>query len=123
MTFRLAVLVFSTAVLMAAAPAVRLAIAPWHGANLPTADAGSMRYRLIVSGAPRSTVYLVAENVTPGWLAAFCTDRVCSPQRVTATLPDGGSVILQFELIREQAGGSTTGSARVAGGGASVSVP
>ena len=107
----------------AAAPAVRLEIAPWSGANLQTADAAAVRYRLVVRGEPGETVDLVAEGVTPGWIAAFCTDRVCSPHRVSATLPSGGVATLQFELIREENGAAAKGSARVSGAGAEVIVP
>ena len=123
-SYRLAAPVALAAVLLVApGPAVRLEIAPWSGANLQTADAAAVRYRLVVRGEPGETVDLVAEGVTPGWIAAFCSDRVCSPHRVSATLPSGGVATLQFELIREENGAAAKGSARVSGAGAEVIVP
>ena len=107
-----------------AQPATRLSIQPWTGADLQTTSADAAKYRLEVTGRPNSTIKLQASNVATGWLAAFCTPKICSPQRYDASLPHSGQVVLQFELIREsdtapkQSGATITGS-----DGASVNVP
>lgn len=79
-----------------------LLVAPWHGKDLPTASYAAAKYRLTVRDVPGSTVQLRATHVAPGWIAAFCDTRVCSPGHVAETIPASGSVMLQFELIREE---------------------
>jgi len=87
------------AVLLAA-----LTVQPWHGTDLPTATQAAAKYRVTVSGAPGTTVRLVASGIEKGWIGAFCDMRVCSPNRVNEIVPPGGSATLQFELIREEDG-------------------
>lgn len=105
-------------------PATRLTIQPWTGSDLQRTTTAAAKYRLEVTGKPQAIVHLQASGVANGWLAAFCTPKVCSPQRVEATLPPSGLAVLQFELIREsgtapkQSGATITGS-----DGARVTVP
>ena len=87
---------------MGALLAIVLAIAPWQGKDLPTATAAAAKYKLTVSGTPGTITHLRTSNVAAGWIAAFCNDRVCSPNRVDQTIPESGTVMLQFELIREE---------------------
>jgi len=78
-----------------------IVISPWNGTDLPTATQAAAKYRLTVSGRPGTTVRLNVSDVASGWIAAFCDTRVCSPMHLTERLPKSGSLVLQFELIRE----------------------
>lgn len=101
-----------------------LLVQPWHGEDLPTATQAAAKYRVTLSGAPGATVDLSAEGVAKGWIGAFCDMRVCSPNRVSETLPPNGRVTLQFELIREEDGAPKHSGARIqASDGSSVTIP
>jgi len=101
-----------------------IGISPWNGADLPTATQAAAKYRLTVSGKPGQTVRLTTSNVAPGWIAAFCDTRVCSPTRLTEVIPKSGSVVVQFELIREtQDAPHRSGALIVASDGSRVIVP
>ncbi|MGD0967627.1 MAG: hypothetical protein ABR949_05000 [Candidatus Aquilonibacter sp.] len=78
-----------------------IGITPWSGTDLPTATQAAAKYRLTVSGKPGTTVHLRTSDVAEGWIAAFCDMRVCSPTQVSEVIPQSGSVVVQFELIRE----------------------
>jgi hypothetical protein len=101
-----------------------LSIEPWTGSDYQTTSTAAAKYRLEVSGKPNASIRLRALGVAPGWLAAFCTPRLCSPQRVDAELPGSGEAVFQFELIRESDGAPKHSGATIsADDGASVSVP
>lgn len=104
--------------------ATHLSIEPWTGGDLQVTAAEAAKYRLEVTGRPNTMVRLQAQGVAQGWLAAFCTPRLCSPQRVEIELPASGLAIFQFELIRESATAPKHSGATIIGnGGASVTVP
>src|SRR5271167_554982 len=84
-----------------AQPALHLSIAPWTGSDFQTTSNGAAKYRLEVTGKPNASVRLQAQDVARGWLAAFCTPRLCSPQRIEMQLSKSGNAVVQFELIRE----------------------
>jgi hypothetical protein len=105
-------------------PAVRLSIAPWAGGDLQTTSTAAAKYRLEVAGPPHAVVRLMARDVATGWLAAFCTRKYCSPQRVEDVLPASGVAIFQFELIRESDTAPKASGAVITGAdGVSVTVP
>lgn len=105
---------FALAMLLALAPPpTHLSIEPWTGSEYASAPAAAAKYRLEVTGAPNTTLHLRAIGVAQGWLAAFCTPKLCSPQRVDVTLPASGSAVLQFELIRESDGAAKRGGATI----------
>ena len=105
-------------------PATHLSIQPWTGSDLQTTSAAAAKYRLKVTGKPESVVHLQASGVAHGWLAAFCTPKFCSPQRVDVAIPSSGEAVLQFELIRESDTAPKRSGATISeNGGASVSVP
>lgn len=107
-----------------AAPSTHLAIAPWTGRDLVTTTTTAAKYRLVVSGKPNTTLHLQAKSVADGWLGAFCTSKVCSPQRADVNLPKSGQAVLQFELIREAESAPVKSGARVVSDdGAFVDVP
>lgn len=105
-------------------PATRLSIQPWTGADLQTTSADAAKYRLEVTGRPNETIRLQTSNVAAGWLAAFCTPKICSPQHYDVSLPLSGQVVLQFELIRESdTAPKQSGATITDGDGASITVP
>lgn len=113
------------ALLLAAAVAapVHLTIAPWTTPPLPTATHAALTLRLTVSGRPAQRVRLRATGVANGWLAAFCTSRLCSPQSVDVMLPSSGHATYEFELIRQDPNGPHRSGAHIAGDdGSSVDV-
>jgi hypothetical protein len=113
------------AILVALAPpSTYLSIEPWTGSDFQATSEGAAKYRLSVSGKPNATLHLQAHNVAQGWLAAFCTPRLCSPQHVELTLSHSGGAVIQFELIRESDSGPKQSGATISdGAGASVVVP
>ncbi|HZV76840.1 MAG TPA: hypothetical protein VFF63_03655 [Candidatus Babeliales bacterium] len=107
-----------------AQPATHLTVQPWTGADLQTTTQAAAKYRLEISGAPNATVHLRADGVAPGWLAAFCTPHICSPQRIDFTLSPSGDDVIQFELIREADDAPKQSDATIVSeDGASVAVP
>jgi hypothetical protein len=109
--------------MIAVLAATTLLLAPWKGADLPTAASSAVKYRLTVKDAPGAVVHLHATGVADGWIAAFCNNRVCSPNQVAQTIPKSGSVMLQFELIREENNGpKKSGAVIESDAGGSVAV-
>jgi hypothetical protein len=113
------------ALLIAAAQtATHLDVEPWTGSDYQVTSTDAAKYRLEVGGKPNSVVRLRAAGVAQGWLAAFCTPRLCSPQRIDLDLPDSGDAVIQFELIRESENAPKESGATITDdAGAAVSVP
>jgi hypothetical protein len=112
------------AMMLAVSPATHLSIHPWTGSDLQTTTSAAAKYRLEVTGKPEAVIHLQASGVASGWLAAFCTSRVCSPERVDVTIPASGQAVLQFELIRESDSAPKQSGATIRDDdGGSVSVP
>jgi hypothetical protein len=104
--------------------ATQLSIQPWTGSDFQTTTTNAAKYRLEVDGKPNATVRLRALDVAHGWLAAFCTPKLCSPQQINVQLPHSGSAVFQFELIRESLTAPKRSGATIAvSDGASISVP
>jgi len=78
-----------------------MGISPWNGVDLPTASEAAAKYRLTVTGKPGEQVVLTTSHVAPGWIAAFCDDKVCAPTRLARAIPSSGKLVVQFELVRE----------------------
>jgi hypothetical protein len=117
MTFLAILLALSTT-------ATHLSIQPWTGSDLQTTTEEAAKYRLEVSGKPSAAVHLRALGVAQGWLAAFCTPHVCSPERVDVQLSRSGDAVFQFELIRESDDAPRQSGATITDDdGASVTVP
>jgi hypothetical protein len=81
---------------------VTVLLSPWKGATLPTTPTGTYQtsYALNVHGTPHQRVALQADGVAKGWIAAFCTPRLCSPFHTMATLDGKGNARYEFSLIR-----------------------
>jgi hypothetical protein len=104
--------------------AAHLTVQPWTGNDFQSTTDAAAKYRLEVGGKPDATLRLRAVGVAPGWLAAFCTPRLCSPQQVEVRLPASGNAVFQFELIREsQNAPKRSGATITDDDGASVKVP
>lgn len=104
--------------------ATHLSVEPWTGNDFQVTTDTAAKYRLEVTGKPNSTTRLRAAGVATGWLAAFCTPRLCSPQRIDVKLPASGDAVFQFELIRESDNAPKRSGATITDGdGASVTVP
>ncbi len=87
------------AVAMAHGGGTNLNLAKWTGADLPGSVKTTLKYRLVVVGAPGSAVKLATTGLKPDWIASFCADGLCSPGGVTATLPAIGVKTYEFQLV------------------------
>jgi peroxiredoxin len=80
------------------APAA-LSLAPWTGPDLPGSIASTYKYRLVVTGAPGSTIALTAGGLPKRWVGSFCTDRVCAPFRTSVVVPASGVKVVEFQVV------------------------
>jgi thiol-disulfide isomerase/thioredoxin len=76
-----------------------LSLAPWTGPDLPGSIASTLKYRLVLTGAPGSKVTLATSGLPPRWVGSFCTDRVCAPFRTTVVVPAAGAKIVEFQVV------------------------
>ena len=74
-------------------------VAAEPGAELPGSIPNTIKYRLIVAGASGKNVALRAAGVPKGWVASFCSDRVCAPFRVSVAIPESGVKVIEFQLV------------------------
>ena len=81
-------------------PLITLALAPWRGPSLPTAAPNAAKYKLTVRGPSEDRIELRADGLPKGWVASFCTQKVCSPFRYTMELSDRGTGVIEFQAIR-----------------------
>ncbi len=117
-------MIFFALLLALAQTPTHLAIAPWTGTDFQTTSLSAAKYRLEVGGKPNGSVHVSARDVAPGWLAAFCTPRLCSPQQLDVQLGGSGQAVLQFELIRESGNAPKRSGATIAiDHGATIRVP
>ena len=113
-----------TMMLALARAETHLAIEPWTGSDYQVTAAAAAKYRLKVTGKPNASIRLQANRVAHGWLAAFCTPKLCSPERVNLELSSSGEATLQFELIRESQTAPKESSATITtNNGVSIAVP
>jgi hypothetical protein len=118
------VTILLTILLALVQPATRLTIQPWTGSDFQVTTEAAAKYRLEVTGKPSASVRLSVVGVASGWIGAFCTPRLCSPQRVDLELSRSGRAVVQFELIRESDNAPKRSGATITDGdGASVMVP
>jgi peroxiredoxin len=76
-----------------------LSFAPWTGPQLPGSAPDTAKYRLVVTGKPGQSIRLHAVDLPKGWIASFCTDRICAPLQVATTLPDSGVKVIEFQVV------------------------
>jgi peroxiredoxin/Tfp pilus assembly protein PilF len=84
---------------MASRTSTALSFAPWTGPQLPGSSPDTAKYRLVVTGKPGQSVHLQAKDLPKGWIASFCTDRICAPFQVATTLPDSGVKVIEFQVV------------------------
>ncbi len=116
-------MIAALAMSVALATATHLTVVPWTGKDLATTTSAAAKFKLTVTGAPNASLRLEATHVADGWLGAFCTPKVCAPERVDVTLPASGQAVFSFELIREDDKSAHTSGAVITAGDASVTVP
>ncbi|HTX04125.1 MAG TPA: redoxin domain-containing protein [Candidatus Acidoferrales bacterium] len=76
-----------------------LSFAPWTGPQLPGSSPDTAKYRLVVTGKAGQSIHLHAVDLPKGWIASFCTDRICAPLQVATTLPDSGVKVIEFQVV------------------------
>jgi hypothetical protein len=76
-----------------------LSLAQWTGADLPGSVASTFKYRLAISGPPNTRVALHAGGLPKGWIASFCSDRLCRPFKATIDVPAVGVKIVEFQIV------------------------
>jgi peroxiredoxin/tetratricopeptide (TPR) repeat protein len=81
-----------------------VSLAPWTGAELPGSIPNTIKYRLVVEGAAGKTLALHTADVPKGWVASFCSDKVCSPFKLSLVLPQSGVKVIEFQLVPPSAG-------------------
>jgi thiol-disulfide isomerase/thioredoxin len=79
--------------------ATALSLAQWTGADLPGSISSTLKYRLAVSGRPATRVALHASGLPKGWVASFCSDRLCRPFNAEVELPAVGVKIMEFQIV------------------------
>jgi hypothetical protein len=70
----------------------------------PSAPDDSVTVGVHVHGLPREHVRLRAVDLPPGYIASFCTPRLCAPFAVAFDLPAGGHAVIELQLIENVAG-------------------
>lgn len=81
-----------------------LAIARWTGPDLPGSIASTLKYRLIVAAPASREITLRATGLRPRWIASFCGDGICSPQKITLHTTPAGVKTYEFQLVPPVAG-------------------
>jgi peroxiredoxin len=76
-----------------------VSLVPWTGADLPGSIPNTIKYRLVVADVAGRNVALEATGVPKGWVASFCSDRVCAPFRVSVSIPESGVKVVEFQLV------------------------
>lgn len=76
-----------------------VSLTPWTGPELPGSIKSTLKYRLVATGTPGTVLDLNARGVPKGWIASFCTDRVCAPFHVSFVVPTSSVKIIEFQII------------------------
>lgn len=100
-----------------------LALAPYDGPPIAGSQPGTAKFRVAVAGRPGQSVTLRAVGVPPGYIASFCTNRVCAPFHVSLTLPRTGTERIELALIENAPGAMKPRTVRVlANGGVAATI-
>jgi len=83
--------------------ALVLALAPFTGPAPNGSLPGTAKFSVKVSGTPGQTVRLRAVGVPRGYIASFCTSRVCAAFHVSFELPKSGRESIELQLIENVA--------------------
>ena len=82
-----------------AALALGIALGPYHGPPLSGSVPGTAKIGVALSGTPGARVRLHVGGLPKGWIASFCTDRVCAPFKVGLVLPATGRQLIELQVI------------------------
>ncbi len=89
----------SVALSLGTAARAGVSLVPWTGPELPGSIASTFKYRLAVTAKPDQTLDLHALGLPKGWIASFCSDRVCAPFSTSIVVPAAGVKIVEFQVI------------------------
>jgi hypothetical protein len=104
--------------------ALIIMIGPFTGALPEGSISVTARFSVTVSGRPGQAVHLRALGVPSGFIASFCTPKVCAPFQVSFALPSSGRESIELQLIENAPGARRPAVVRVAADGAPpVSIP
>lgn len=98
--------------------ALVLALGPFAGAEPAGTRPDAPKFSVTVSGKSGQTVRLRAVGVPSGYIASFCTNRVCAPFRVVFALPRSGRESIELQLIENVPGARKPRMVTVAADGA-----
>lgn len=79
-----------------------LFLGPYVGPPLNASIPGTSKFLVTVRGRAGQRVILRAVDVPAGYVASFCTDRVCAPFRVELALPYSGRQAIELQLIANE---------------------
>ncbi|HEY5258440.1 MAG TPA: redoxin domain-containing protein [Candidatus Baltobacteraceae bacterium] len=112
-----------TAVAVVRSNGTNVSLTKWTGPDLPGSVASTLKYRLVVVAPANRPVTLSAKGLRNGWIGSFCSDRLCSPNRVSFVEPPTGVKTYEFQLIPPRRG-AAPGKVYVGAQGANwVAVP
>lgn len=111
-----------SALLLIAAVSLRLGLAPFSGPAQPGSVAHTTKFSVMIHGAPGEHVRLRAVGVPQGYLASFCTHRVCAPFAVTLALPAASRDTIELQLIENIPGTRPPHTVTVTAGAARASI-
>lgn len=99
-----------------------LALSPYSGPPINGSISDSAKFSVAIRGNAGQVVVVRAVDLPKGYIASFCTARVCAPFRVTFALPKSGRERIELQLIENEAGATkpTTVSVRADGATASI---
>jgi hypothetical protein len=79
---------------------------------------GTAKFAVQVNGKGGQTVRLRTVGVPAGYVASFCTNRVCAPYHVSFVLPRSGRESIELQLIENVPGARKPRTVTVAADGA-----
>ena len=96
-----------------ARPPLRLALVPGVVYSAVGDVPASRAYVLRITGTPGDTVRAEASGVPRGWVASFCTPKVCAPFRVSLQLPSDGTSVSELHIIPSTHGAHSSARIRI----------
>ncbi len=79
-------------------------------------------YRLTIRDVPGTSVALRAQ-MPQGWIAAFCTPKVCAPGHVVVNVPANGQTTIALHIYRVESTASHHADVSVSARGSRISLP
>jgi hypothetical protein len=95
-----------------------LTLAPFAGPALRGSIPDTAKFSVGIRGHAGQTVRLRAVGVPQGYIASFCTNRVCAAFRVSLALPASGRESIELQLIENVPGSPKPTTVTVAAEGA-----